>query len=144
MRPIDGEKIRNDIALYLAENAYLNDTALDALKMVAKWLNEAPTLTADDYFDAVDRIKPCPNCRYTLFGALTEDEPRWISVTERLPEKDGYVTLVHGNHGGTYVAEFRMFSDYGWEYPHWYRLNAKSHRCKPTHWMPLPEPPKED
>lgn len=31
----------NAIASYMAENAYLNDTALDALKMVAKWASEA-------------------------------------------------------------------------------------------------------
>lgn len=39
-------------------------------------LETAPTLTADDYFDAVDRIKPCPNCRYTLFGELTENQQK--------------------------------------------------------------------
>lgn len=44
VRLIDARKISNDIALYLAENAYLNDTALDALKMAARWVNEAPTV----------------------------------------------------------------------------------------------------
>lgn len=33
--------LTNAIASYMAENAYLNDTALDALKMVAKWASEA-------------------------------------------------------------------------------------------------------
>ena len=40
----DATAVYNGIALYMAENAYLNDTALDVLKMVAEWLNEAPTV----------------------------------------------------------------------------------------------------
>lgn len=155
MRPIDGENIRNDIALYLAENAYLNDTALDALKMVAKWLNEAPTLTADDYFDAVDRIKPCPNCRYTLLGVLTEDEPRWIPVTERLPEdvygkeREQIVVLVCTKSGKVSqcarMADYECIADETLTKVEWIK-NGKFYWSKNkavTHWMPLPEAPKE-
>lgn len=43
----DATAVYNGIALYMAENAYLNDTALDVLKMVAKWLDEAPTVEAE-------------------------------------------------------------------------------------------------
>ena len=67
--------------------------------------------------------------------------PTWIPVTERLPEECG-VFLVCGNRRGIYTAEFRKFSDFGGEYPHWHKLNSKNHHCEPTHWMPLPEPPK--
>lgn len=66
---------------------------------------------------------------------------KWIPVTERLP-KHGDVVLVHGVRGGIYTAEFRMYSDFGGEYPHWHKLNSKSHYCVATHWMPLPELPK--
>ena len=45
-RLIDADKIVNGIALYMAENAYLNDTPLDALKMVSNWITEAPTVDA--------------------------------------------------------------------------------------------------
>lgn len=44
----------------------------DAIEVIAS-IDEAPTMTADAYFDAVDRIRPCPNCRYTLLGALKEE-----------------------------------------------------------------------
>lgn len=44
VRPIDANAIVVAVALYMAENAYLNDTALDVLKKIAKWLEEAPTL----------------------------------------------------------------------------------------------------
>ena len=66
----------------------------------------------------------------------------WIPVTERLPEEVGRF-LVYGNRGGIYTAEFRKFGDFGGEYPHWHKLNSKSHYCEPTHWMPLPEPPAD-
>ena len=46
IKVIDATAVYNGIALYMAENAYLNDTALDVLKMVAGWLNEAPTVDA--------------------------------------------------------------------------------------------------
>ena len=67
----------------------------------------------------------------------------WISVKDRLPEECG-VFLVCGNRGGIYTAEFRKFSDFGGEYPHWHKLNSKNHHCEPTHWMPLPQPPKPE
>ena len=44
MRPIDADVFTNHVALYMAENAYLNDTALDVLKKISKWLEEEPTL----------------------------------------------------------------------------------------------------
>jgi hypothetical protein len=62
----------------------------------------------------------------------------WISVKERLPETGGRF-LVCGSRGGIYTAEFKNCNGY----PHWHKLNSKSHYCDPTHWMPLPEPPKE-
>ena len=55
----DATAVYNGIALYMAENAYLNDTALDVLKMVAKWLDEAPTV------DAVEVVR-CKDCKHFI------------------------------------------------------------------------------
>ena len=62
---------------------------------------------------------------------------KWISVKERLPE-EGEVVLVFGGRS-IYTAI------YGWRcgWYGWHKLNSKYHNCNPTHWMPLPEPPKE-
>lgn len=46
MKMCDATNVHNGVALYMAENAYLNDTALDVLKMVATWLEEAPIVDA--------------------------------------------------------------------------------------------------
>ena len=61
-------------------------------------------------------------------------KPKWIPVTERLPEA-GDTVLVCGSRGGVYTA-------YMYRPNFWHKLNSKSHYCNPTHWMPLPEPPK--
>ena len=67
-------------------------------------------------------------------AAALEMTPRWIPVSERLPERDTAV-LVHTDMDGTHAASFdgeEWFCDYGgaWLFPN------------VTHWMPLPEPPE--
>jgi hypothetical protein len=67
----------------------------------------------------------------------------WISVDERLPEKDGRY-LVAMKNGGNYHISTRRFKRTdppiwwkGHSYGYWAR-----HTGGVTHWMPLPEPPK--
>lgn len=62
--------------------------------------------------------------------------PRWISVEERLPEeKEDVAAIVRYNENvWEYGIAFRM--DGSW------RMNVAG-RVEVTHWMPLPEPPKE-
>lgn len=55
-RMIDANPVINGIGDYVTTNAYLNDTALDALGMVEKWLEEAPTV------DAVEVVR-CGKCK---------------------------------------------------------------------------------
>ena len=77
----------------------------------------------------------------TLANILIENGvtiQKWIPVTERLPEHDE-VVLVFGKRGGIYTA----YCNRRHGYTGWHKLNSKHHYCEPTHWMPLPEPPKE-
>ena len=53
---------------------------------------------------------------------------KWISVKDRLPEKEGNY-IVHGNLGGV----FGLFYD---------DMLSNSFKQMVTHWMPLPQPPK--
>ena len=65
------------------------------------------------------------------FAALREQEDRkWISVEERLPEED---TEALAYRSGNIAVEFRWAKC--WE-------NDALSNCTVTHWMPLPEPPK--
>lgn len=56
-RLIDANALNVTVALYMAENAYLNDTALDVLKKVSKWIETEPTI------DAVEVVR-CRECAY--------------------------------------------------------------------------------
>lgn len=62
-RLIYADKIVNGISLYMTENAYLNDTPLDALKMVANWITDAQTV------DAVEVVR-CRDCKYSTPPSL--------------------------------------------------------------------------
>ncbi|MBQ7737014.1 MAG: DUF551 domain-containing protein [Oscillospiraceae bacterium] len=82
-------------------------------------LNEAA-----DAIESLDRfLGIAENC----YNELEYNQPRWISVAERLPE-DGEYVLAYSESDGLMLVEARhRFS--AWEV---------------THWMPLPEPPKEE
>ena len=59
------------------------------------------------------------------------EEPRWIPVTERLPEKDTRVIVCASLPEG-------IHSDFIYEDGHWFVSTGV------THWMPFPEQPKEE
>ena len=58
----------------------------------------------------------------------------WISVEDRLPEKDGKY-IVCTARGSVYCTRFKAYGKSGN-----FQTDINTHI---THWMPLPEPPKE-
>jgi hypothetical protein len=72
---------------------------------------------------------------------LEEQVPRWISVTERMPEPDTFA-IVATKHG---VCE-ALYGLAGIESPNDppYWVVANYGEVWPTHWMPLPAPPSDD
>lgn len=85
-----------------------------------------------------------------------KDALKWISVNERLPETDGRY-LVHKNLWGStwfdvisFAKDGRKIDEYdfqkNWENV-WYNYDSEWGHVTTdsvTHWMPLPEAPKED
>ena len=67
-------------------------------------------------------------------------KPRWIPVTERLPEE--YVNVLCHlrslDRQSEYYSIDHLMEDGQW----WKAANSWKHEV--THWMPLPEPPKEE
>lgn len=61
------------------------------------------------------------------------ETPRWINVEDRLPDDDDSYLVWNGNH--IFVAIY-------WGGGEWMFDSYATHEV--THWMPLPEPPKED
>ena len=67
-------------------------------------------------------------------------KPKWIPVTERLP-KEGEFVLAYGDlypnkHDGGVIAVSKRMD---WNY--WQGFGRERNI---THWMPLPQPPKEE
>lgn len=103
--------------------------------------------------EAIERLKICEQCGDCLtcaehdeaiklalytFKEREERAMNWISVKERLPDRDETV-LCHSNKNGGYY-----FIGYiGYRSGAWCECGAM-HIGDVTHWMPLPEPPKEE
>lgn len=69
---------------------------------------------------------------------LEEQQPRWISVKERLPENGQKIIAAFRGSGGQ-VADQARYSNGEFDFASWAYVWADNI----THWMPLPEPPKE-
>ena len=79
-------------------------------------------------------------CILAVAALRGQEERRWIPVTERLPGK--YQTVVgwcKDNPFSKYTESIVCWNGKGWVF-----LNAKRYVTNVTHWMPLPEPPKEN
>ena len=73
--------------------------------------------------------------------------PRWVRCEDELPKENGfYLVAVKAPHKGVRVYEYKPCNDMFYENENkWVRENGSyilNHLV--THWMPLPEPPKED
>lgn len=87
-----------------------------------------------------------------LANGVTVQE--WISVKDRLPEKDGSYLVVSnyfGNHQSINVRSFAKAGETVSEYDLageknvWYRYDSEYGYVSTdyvTHWMPIPQPPK--
>ena len=65
-----------------------------------------------------------------------DGKPKWIHVTERLPEDICPVLVAFAD---CPVAMLGRYQDSKW----WWEHNSIAFRNEVTHWMPLPEPPKQ-
>ena len=65
---------------------------------------------------------------YLLDNGVTVQ--KWISVSERLPEPKENVICIN-IHGAMMIG---IYAEWGWMFPCYFE--------SPTHWMPLPDPPK--
>ena len=62
---------------------------------------------------------------------LKASAPKWISVDDRLPEQ-GEEAICIAADGDMMIGKY---TEWGWMFPCYFE--------ELTHWMPIPEPPKE-
>lgn len=74
-------------------------------------------------------VDGCELCGHTC-------KPQWISVADRLPNKDAVVLIWEAASDCT-GFDLGYWTDYGW-----FRETHGGEQTFCTHWMPLPEPPK--
>ncbi len=74
----------------------------------------------------------------------------WISVEDRLPEEDDvFFVLIHDDSDFVAIPEVSwwaldgIFTDTGKPCGAYWEIEDEYKFYKVTHWMPLPEPPKE-
>ena len=93
--------------------------------------------TVESSMDALAYIQQLERERDAL--EPLENQPKWISVEERLPEiGDKVLFAIPAYHGTAISIAERVGDDI------WLIGNMRAVGGDPTHWMPLPEPPKED
>ena len=119
------------------------EKAKKALEVLTIYATEGGILDSeiDVVFDAREDIEEALDALKTTAPAV-DAGPKWISVEERLPvigetvlafRGDFMEVLVYDKHHGQ--EEFYYMDECGY----W----QEAFRPSVTHWMPLPEPPKE-
>lgn len=92
---------------------------------------------ADDQYDDPKREAKYEALNIAITAMGRSIPPRWISVEERLPEDYEDVVIIMRNGASSwYRVAYREYG--GWSFGGGRRVTDEV-----THWMPLPEPPKE-
>lgn len=98
------------------------------------------TILFRDVQDYLKEIRKSAARIEAMTKQLEATQPKWISVEERLPLEDETV-IVCADDGCVYAAQY-------WGHGKWRRELIGCIRSDtdvtPTHWMPLPPPPKEE
>ena len=114
--------------------AYYHEEKLYTVRHMKK--NISCLVYALSPYDAIDRVRAIDAAN--VMEELANNSPKlgngfgeWIPVTERLPGKDTRVIVCASLPEGVH-------SDFIYEDGHWFVSIGV------THWMPIPEPPKEE
>ncbi len=123
--------VRKECGLY--KPSIKNDLGVDCISRKAVLEITAET----GALETQNRVKALPS--------VTPQEPRWISVSERLPEPNRAVlTYVSTGASETYCLAYWNDVRNGWEDWIGYELIETDREYKVLAWMPLPEPYKAE
>ena len=108
--------------------------AADAIEELQKDLERSKDFEAFWQHEAEEALKK--------FQVAISDKPRWIPVAERLPETHGHYFIWVARGKGKLIGydDIGYFGrgKFSWEHI------SQEWPEEVTHWMPIPEPPKEE
>lgn len=106
-------------------------------------LSDCTSALCKEAADAIEELSAI-NQKQLLEIAVLMTKPRWIPVTERLPEeyKDVLCYYEYFRYGD-YNCMFRTIDRGYYGNGRWGGEAGQGHKNKVLAWMPLPEPPKE-
>lgn len=110
--------------------------AADTIEELQKDLERSKDFEAFWQHEAEEALKK--------FQVAISNKPRWIPITERLPEYMENVLVTDGVFSG---MGWRDYYDYHGTKPredYWISPNSNVNDLGITHWMPLPQPPKNE
>lgn len=110
-----------DAERYFVGEDMLYDKAADAIEELKKVL---------------DAVSDAHNEGYDVgyWAGRRDYDPKWISMTERLPEENAPCIVYNKDYGP--MVGWRVDGER-------FRIPGSHFPDHPTHWMPLPEPPEE-
>jgi hypothetical protein len=133
------------------------------LRVVSNWtgiqfLDESENVRAilAEAADAIESMREMVATAYednaNIIQSYEDSKPRWIPVTEQLPEIGTYI--IAGRMKYDYENEYTHFVDVAYFGPRWNDADCSwqtfndwcegQQEFEITHWMPLPKPPKEE
>lgn len=129
-------KVLRNVSEYDSGYAKLMYDAADAIEAQDRHiltLQHEMIAEAESHIALVERLSKQNKKLEEAVKTALDFIPCWIPVTERLPEKSGsYLVYVYGE-----VTEMDCW------HGKWHMLGDDYTKAV-THWMPLPEPPKEE
>ena len=147
MRPIDGDALIKETTEARCFNCDRRKGMKNGKMTFVYEIGDAPC-RACDVMDMIDALDEAPTV-----ATDTNVLGKWISVKDRMPEQAGYRCLVSAEYGDGKRTVFTAYTGYGepgwWTYDithmerAMYADNHVHHNYHITHWMLLPEPPKE-
>ena len=105
------------------------------------------------YDELVKRLRETPSdwhdaeLHYEAADVIEKmSKPKWVPVTERLPEEDVPVLACYVGYRSHLLRPDLLACRYEDEWCHWDGEPCSHEKCKViiTHWMPLPELPREE
>lgn len=142
------ERERLDFFTELMKHAQTRYNLLHRRFKDAPYLSEAHQTLSDmgreiQFFgDVVEMLEKGYRKQTEPISCGHEKGGEWISVSERLPEKEGYyITFTLCSNNGVIPLKFVFTTVRGQKVKRW-EWNGRISPWVVTHWMPLPEPPK--